>query len=24
VLAFGWWAVYQPELILQLIGHPAR
>jgi hypothetical protein len=24
LLAFGWWAVYQPELILQLIGHPAR
>jgi len=24
VLAFGWWAVYQPELILQIIKHGSR
>jgi hypothetical protein len=24
LFAFGCWAIYQPELILQLIGHPAR
>ena len=24
VLAFGWWAVYQPELILQMIKQSSR